>query len=60
MGTSPYASILEADSCKYFSIEDFLSKYGRHKNSFAIAPLNIRSLPGKWDYLKLLVQELTI
>ena len=28
------------------------------KNSFALALLNIRSLPGQWDALKLLVQEL--
>ena len=36
-----------------------MSQFGRHnKNSFAIASLNIRSLPGQWDALKLLLQEL--
>ena len=45
-GISPYASISEADSCTYYTVEDYLSKFGRHnKNSFAIASLNIRSLP---------------
>ena len=40
-------------------MEDYLSRFGRHnKSSFAIASLNIRSLPGQWDALKLLVQEL--
>ena len=35
------------------------SRFGRHKKkSFALASLNIRSLPGQWDALKLLVQEL--
>ena len=29
-----------------------------NKNSFVIASLNIRSLPGQWDVLKLQVQEL--
>ena len=58
-GISPYASVSEADSCIYYTVEDFLSKFGRHeKNSFAIASLNIRSLPGQWDALRLLVQEL--
>ena len=58
-GISPYASISEADSCIYYNVEDFLSKFGRHeKNSFVIASLNIRSLPGQWDALRLLVQEL--
>ena len=40
-------------------MEDYLSQYGRHKkNSFAIASLNIRSLPSQWDALRLLVQEI--
>ena len=40
-------------------MEDFLSRFGRHnKNYFAIASLNIRSLPSQRDALKLLVQEL--
>ena len=58
-GISPYASISEADSCTYYTVDDYLSKFGRHKkNSFVIASLNIRSLPGQWDALRLLVQEL--
>ena len=58
-GISPYASVSEADSCTYYTVEDYLSRFGRHnKNSFAIASLNIRSLPGQWDALRLLVQEL--
>ena len=45
---SPYVSVSEADSCIYYTVEDFLSKFGRHKkNSFAIASLNIRSLTGQ-------------
>ena len=56
---SPYASVSEADSCIYYTVEDYLSKFGRHKKkSFAIASLNIRSLPGQWDAQRLLVQEL--
>ena len=59
VGISPYVSISEADLCTYYTVEDFLSRFGRHKkNSFALASLNIRSLPGQWDALKLLVQEL--
>ena len=58
-GILPYASVSEADSCTYYTVEDYLSRFGRHiKNSFAIASLNIRSLPGQWDALRLLVQEL--
>ena len=58
-GISPYASVSEADSCTYYTVEDYLSHFGRrNKNSFAIASLNIRSLPGQWDALRLLVQEL--
>ena len=45
-GISPYVSVQEADSCTYCTVEDFLGKFGRHeKNSFALASLNIRSLP---------------
>ena len=56
---SPYTNISEADLCTSYTVEDFLSQFGRHnKNSFAIASLNIRSLPGQWDALKLLVREL--
>ena len=56
---SPYASISEADLCTYYTLEDFLSRFGRHnKNSFSIASLNVKSLPGQWDALKFLVQEL--
>ena len=58
-GISPYASVSEADLCTYYTVEDYLSHFGRHnKNSFAIASLNIRSLPSQWDALRLLVQEL--
>ena len=58
-GISPYASVSEADLCTYYTVEDYLSHFGRrNKNSFAIASLNIRSLPGQWDALRLLVQEL--
>ena len=36
VGISPYASISEADSCIYYTVEDYLSRFGRHnKNSFA-------------------------
>ena len=59
VGISPYASVSEADLCTYYTVEDYLSHFGRHnKSSFAIASLNIRSLPGQWDALRLLVQEL--
>ena len=58
-GISPYASISEADLCTYYTVEDYLSHFGRHnKNTFAIASLNIRSLPSQWDALRLLGQEL--
>ena len=53
-GISPYASVPEADLCTYYTVEDYLSHFGRrNKNSFAIASLNIRSLPGQWDALRL-------
>ena len=58
-GITPYASVSEADLCTYYTVEDYLSQFGRHeKNSFAIDSLNIRSLPSQWDALRLLVQEL--
>ena len=44
-GILPYASVSEADSCTYYTVEDFLSIFGWN-------------FPGQWDALKLLVQEL--
>ena len=29
VGISPYASVSEADSCTYYTVEDYLSHFGR-------------------------------
>ena len=33
VGISPYVSVSEADSCTYYTVEDYLSQFGRHKKN---------------------------
>ena len=33
VGISPYASVSEADLCTYYTVEDYLSQFGRQKKT---------------------------